>query len=254
MKREAFMNRRNLITILSIIFLTLTLPACAPMPVLNPLFSDSEWLFEPKLLGIWEKMDPENKSFCSFHDFDAQAKSYKVDFDNKNEAGWLGKIGDNHYLDIVSVEQTDLPNKGLGELEVTPTAKGYQVKPAVVVVSSQVYLDFTADNNDQAISAQSAKIRFNVRPLHKIYRLKLENDQLTIWYLDDEKFVKQIEAGKIKLAYQKEPFSMITANRSELQEFLRTYGESEELFKEMGTYRRAVIEELESITSPQPGM
>ena len=250
MKREAFMIRRKMAAILFIISLTLTLVGCKPMPVLDPLFSESEWLFEPQLLGNWAKIDPEKQSFCSFHDFDAQAKRYKVDFDDENETGWLGRIGDNYYLDVVSMEPNDLPNKGQVELEITPTVQGYQVKPAVVVASDQVYLDFRADKPSQAISGQSEKIKFQIRPLHKIYRLKLENDQLTIWYLDDEKFVKQIEAGKIRLTYQKEPFSVITADRPELQEFLRTYGESEELFNELGIYRRAASEDLESITLP----
>ncbi len=239
------MSRLKMAATLLIIPLTLFLGACGPMPVLNPLFSESEWLFEPQLLGIWEKMNSEDKSFCSFHDFDAQANRYKVDFDDQGETGWLGRINNIYYLDVVSMAQNDLPNKGLGELEIMPTAQGYQVKPAVVVITDQVYLDFRTDKPAQAISGQSAKITFNVQPLHKIYRLKLENDELTIWCLDGEKFDKQIDAGRIRVSHQKEPYSVITADRPELQEFLRAYGESEELFNELGTYRRAIIGEHE---------
>jgi hypothetical protein len=62
--------------------------------------------------------------------------------------------------------------------------------------------------------------------------------------LDDEKFGSQIEKGRIGLAHRKEPFALITAETLELQEFLRTYGKSGELFNELGTYRRAVNQEL----------
>jgi hypothetical protein len=255
MKREAFMNRIKMVATLIIIPLILSLVGCKPMLVLNSLFSESEWLFEPQLLGDWIKIDPEKQSFCSFHVFDPQEIKYKVDFDSQDEYGWIGKIGDNYYLDIESVEQNNLPNKGQGELDIIPTAQGYQVKPAKVMVSEQIYLDFLTDQPEQVLSGQSGKIKFKARPLHKIYRVRLENDQLTIWYLDDEKFAKQIETGMIKLAHQKEPFSLITADRLELQEFLKTYGESEALFSELGTYGRVVdqgIIDTLDISNPVP--
>jgi hypothetical protein len=234
------MNRIKKATTLFIIPLILSLVGCKPMLVLNPLFSESECLFEPQLLGAWVKIYPEKQSICSFDVFDPQGNKYKVDFDDQEETGWLGKIGDNYYLDIELVEQNNLPNKGQGELDIIPTAQGYQVKPAAVMVSEQIYLDFRTDQPEQVLSGQSGKIKFKARPLHKIYRLRLENDQLTIWYLDDEKFAKQIETGMVKLAHQKEPFSLIIADRLELQEFLKTYGESEAFFNELGTYRRVV--------------
>jgi hypothetical protein len=93
------------------------------------------------------------------------------------------------------------------------------------------------------VNGQSEKIKFKIQPLHKIYRLRLENNLLTVWYLDDEKLGSQIEKGMIRLAHQKEPFALITAETLELQEFLRTYGKSGELFVELGTYRRAVNQE-----------
>jgi hypothetical protein len=235
------MNRMKMIATLFIIPLTLSLVGCKPMSVLNPLFSESEWLFEPALLGDWVKMDSEKEESCRFHVFDPQEKkTYRVEFDDQEMYGWLGKIGDDYYLDLVSVVQGNLPNEGQVELDITPTAQGYEVKPAVILVSEQLYLDFRTDQSNLVMFDQTGKIKFKIRPLHQIYRLKLENNQLTIWYLDDEKFGKQIETGMIKLAHQEEPFSLITADRSELQEFLRTHGESEELFNECGTYRRAV--------------
>jgi hypothetical protein len=234
------MNRMKRVATLLIIPLTLSLVGCKPIAVLNPLFSESEWLFEPALLGDWVKMDSEKEGSCGFHDFNPQEKRYQVEFDDLEETGRLGKIGDNYYLDLVSVEQNSFPNRGQIELEITPTAQGYEVNPAVVLVSEQLFLDFRKNQSNLVMPDQPGKIKFNVRPLHKIYRLQLENNQLTIWYLDDEKFGKQIEAGMIKLAHQKEPFSLITADRSELQEFLRAYGQSEELFNEFGTYCRVV--------------
>jgi hypothetical protein len=239
MKQETFMNRIKIVATLFIIPLILSLVGCVPIPVLNPLFLESEWLFEPQLLGDWVKIDPEKQSFCSFGVFDSQEKKYTVNFDSQDETGRLGKIGDNYYLDIELVKQNSL-NKGEKELELIPTAQGYQVKPAVVLVSKQIYLDFRTDQSNQVMSDQSEKIKFKIRPLHEIYRLRLENDQLTIWYMDDEKFAKQIEMGMVKLAHQKEPFSLITADRLELQEFLKTYGESEAFFNELGTYRRVI--------------
>jgi hypothetical protein len=244
MKREAYMNRMKMMVTLFIIALTLLLVGCKPIAVLNPLFSESELLFESQLLGNWVKMDKDGESFCNFHDFDPETKRYNVAFDFQNEIGWLGKIDDDYYLDIVSVEPNTLPNKGQGELGIIPTAQGYMVEPAVIPISEQLYLDFRTDQSNLFVNNQSEKIKFKIQPLHKIYKLRLENNQLTVWYLDDEKFGSQIEKGRIGLAHRKEPFALITAETLELQEFLRTYGKSGELFNELGTYRRAVNQEL----------
>jgi hypothetical protein len=244
MKWEAYMNRMKMTATLFIIALTLLLVGCKPIAVLNPLFSESELLFEPQLLGDWAKIDKDGEGFCNFHDFDPQTKRYSVAFDFQNESGWLGKINDDYYLDIVSVEPNALPNKGLGELGIIQTAQGYVVEPSVIPISEQLYLDFRTDQSSFLVNGQSEKIKFKIQPLHKIYRLRLENNQLTVWYLDDEKLGSQIEKGMIRLAHQKEPFALITAETLELQEFLRAYGKSGELFVELGTYRRVVNQQL----------
>jgi hypothetical protein len=234
------MNRSKMAVSLLVIALIPALTGCVPMPVLNSLFSESESLFEPQLLGTWEKLDPENKGLFKFDDFDLKENKYSVGFDGEYKTARLGKIGDNYYLDIVELEQSGIPDQGQRELNLVPTAEGYQVNSAFVLASGNTILDFRTDKLAPAISDQSLKIKFTIRPLHEIYRLRLENDQLTIWYLDDEDFEEQIEKGAINLVHQKEPFGLITADRLEMQKFLQAYGESDNLFRELGTYRRAI--------------
>jgi hypothetical protein len=234
------MNRMKLVTTFIVSLLTLSLVGCKPIPVINSLFSEEECLLEPQLLGDWVKMDNEDKSTCLIHGYDPQTKTYHVDCDGQNEAGWLGKIGGDYYLDLVSVDQNELPNKGQGEFGLSSTAQGHIVTPAIIPVSEQLYLDFRTAQSNIVTTDLLEKIKFKIQPMHNIYRLSLENSQLKVWYLDDEKFVSQIDKGIVKLAHQKEPFPLITADRLELQEFLRAYGKSGELFKELGTYRRAV--------------
>jgi hypothetical protein len=234
------MNRMKRVAALFVSILIVSFVGCKPIPVINSLFSEEECLFEPELLGDWVQIDNEDKSTCSIHDFDPQTKRYRVDCDGQNETGRLGKIGDTYYLDLVSVAQNELPNNGQGELGIVPTTQGYVITPAVIPVSEQFYLDFRTDPSNRTEPDPLEKIQFKIQPMHKIYRLRLENNQLTIGYLDDEKFGNQIEKGMIQLAHQNEPFPMITADRLELQEFLRANGKNEELFVEAGTYRRAV--------------
>jgi hypothetical protein len=240
MKREAYMNRMKIVATLFVSVLTLSFVGCKPIPFINSLFSEEECLFEPQLIGDWVKINNEDKSYWLIHDFDPQTKSYHIDCDGQNETGWLGKIGDAYYLDLVSVAQNELPNKGQGELGIIATAQGHVITPAVIPVSEELYLDFRTDQSNPVVPDLLEKIKFKIQPMHKIYRLSLENNQLAIWYLDDEKFESQIEKGMIKISHQNEPFPLITADRSELQEFLRAYDKSGELFNELGTYYRAV--------------
>jgi hypothetical protein len=121
------MNRSKMAVSLLVIALIPALTGCVPMPVLNSLFSESESLFEPQLLGTWEKLDPENKGLFKFDDFDLKENKYSVGFDGEYKTARLGKIGDNYYLDIVELEQSGIPDQGQRELNLVPTAEGYQV-------------------------------------------------------------------------------------------------------------------------------
>jgi hypothetical protein len=224
---------------LFILLLTIAFAGCKPIPALNSLFDDSEKIFDPKLLGEWISLNSEKETFCHFHDFDPKKKSYKLEVGGEPTVNaCLGKIGENYFLDVVTLEEDSLPNKGHQQLEVIPTTQGYALNPPVVLLSDELFLDFHENQGDPIGDASGAKIKFQVRPLHTIYKLILENDHLSLWFLDDEKFGGLIDAGKIKLAHQTEPFPLINAERLELQEFLRYQGDNAELFSEVGTYQR----------------
>ncbi|MGD0100806.1 MAG: hypothetical protein ABSC60_10715 [Acidobacteriota bacterium] len=232
------MNRAKMVAALCSIPLMLLLVGCKPIAALNPLFSESERIFEPQLLGEWVSIDPQKKESLKFDSSNVQEKLYKIEIGGLEESGQLGKIGDDYFLDLSSTEQKDLPNKGQGELSIIRTANGYEIRPAIVMVSEELYLDFRTNHSDSAAPDQPQKVSFQIRPMHTFFRLKIENNQLTIRSLDDEKFIKQVDAGKISLAHQKAPFPLITADRPALKEFFSIYGKSEELFDEPDIYRR----------------
>jgi hypothetical protein len=233
------MKHHKIVLPLFILLLTIAFAGCKPIPALNSLFDDSEKIFDPKLLGEWISLTSEKETFCHFHDFDPKKKSYKLEVGEEPAVNaCLGKIGENYFLDVVTLEEDSLPNKGQHQLEVIPTTQGYALNPPVVLLSDELFLDFHANQGDPIGNAPAAKIKFQVRPLHTIYKLKLENDHLSLCFLDDEKFAGLIKSGEFKLAHQEDPFLLINAEHQELQEFLRLQGDNAELFSEVGTYQR----------------
>jgi hypothetical protein len=235
------MKHCKIVLPLFILSMTIAFAGCKPIPALNPLFEDSERIFEPKLLGEWVSLNSEKDTFCMFHDFDPKKKSYRLEVGgDPTVIASLGKIGDNYFLDVISKEEEALPNKGEQHLELVPTVQGYAVNPPVVLLSDEFFLDFRENQGDPTAAAPAVKIKFQVHPLHTIYKLRLDNNQLNLWFLDDDKFSSLIKSDKLKLAYQDDPFPLIIAGHQDLHEFLQIEGGNADLFSEVGTYCRSL--------------
>ena len=232
------MISKSTVAILFVIFFGLFLIGCDSVPALNPLFSESERISDSRLLGEWRATDADEGSFCKFKDFDRKSKSYKIEIGGQDYSGSLGKIGDATFIDVVPVEEEHLPNKGIGKMEIIKTDQGYGVKSGYIPISDQLFLDFRGNEKQEETASVVGEINFHVRPLHKIYMIRIENDLLTISYLDGEKLKSLVESGKISLAYQEEPFFLITADSVELRELLRVNNDGEELFHKLDTFRK----------------
>jgi hypothetical protein len=215
---------------------TLLLVGCAPVDSLNPLITKEEARFEPGLIGTWEESSDAGQSkdrlmFSRAVPEDPQSREYNVTFSSgEKDRGLLGCLEGDLYLDLSS--PAELNNQGMHtfrEIYVTPA---FHLIPQIVRLNDQLLLRLEADKAESADSDANGHLRIQVSPIHRFFKVEMDEKHLRLGYLDDEHLSKLLEEKRIFIpAMQNNDQALIlTAPTDQLQSMVRQLSPDPEAF------------------------
>jgi len=192
----------------------LVLSGC--LSALHPLFTEKDLVFDPGLVGSWQKNETETYTFKRG---DAQQ------FANLPEG--IQKLADKAYVLTVT-------NRETGE----ELSKYYAF---LVKIGKHSYLDyFPAESAAQKNYAAFYKTNFV--PMHSFYRLTTGSDgnTITIGQFAESYLRKLIDKKQIRIRHEVrfDGSYVITASTEELQQYVAKYGDVDEAYQGNDTYTR----------------
>jgi hypothetical protein len=183
--------------------LTILISGCVPVDSLNPLYTDSNVIFEPGLLGRWAGSEPDEGLR-----FDrAENNAYQIIMTEKKNSDWLKQsvyqahlvsLGGEKYLDVEPKELEGSPEQFLFQMDTAK--KGSRFAPALQRVSLGVYLEMIGPTPGKA-TVQELQVK--LRPAHWIFKVELHDKSLSLAYLDDEWVKKAIQKKLIQASHLK---------------------------------------------------
>ena len=227
--------KRFIVVLLFLAFLV----GCEPVDSLNPLYNDSDPTFDEGLVGVWQA--PEDDGAIIFtrtgyshdgHSFEGYSIVMKdKDGTTAQYEGHLVKIGGQPFLDVVP-KQWDTHYASFPLHLTHSKEKGSDIVPRLLRLGTASYLEFT-DN----IPVADAQIIAKLRPAHWFFKVIRTDNKLRMEWMDDEKFEKAVEGGKIKVSNvllrdEKHTNVVITAPIAELQKFIAEHQKDPALFSE----------------------
>ena len=229
---------RRLIVVLLLFFAFLV--GCEPVDSLNPLYSESDVIFDDDLVGVWQSPGEDDgtitftRSDSAFTDH--SVAGYSILMKDKDGAsskyeGHLLNIGGKRFLDVIPREWE--ANSASFPLHLTHSKeKGAGIVPRLLRLGAASYLEFT-DNSPEA----DAQIIARLRPAHWFFKVIRTDNKLHMEWMDDDKFEKAVETGKIKISNTllrngKHTDVVITAGTKELQKFIADHANDSDLFSE----------------------
>ena len=190
--------------VLAVVCLALValLPGCI-VQSLHPLYTQKELVFEPALIGVWERVVEEDewewRETLPLTFEQGEGKTYRM---------------------------------SVGEGEEPATFEVHLVK-----LGDNMFLDFFPDPPEEWVGAYAG----HVVPVHSFWRMWLEGDELRIAWLNIEWLDEQIEQGKVAVKHEREEEAtalLLTADTKDLQQFLLEHADDPEAFPVPTPYER----------------
>lgn len=163
------MNKRCLVLFVLLACLT----GCVPVDSLNPLYTDTNVIFDPALLGRWASSNPDD----GFLRFDrGEENSYRMVFAQKNASGELVEsvfqahlvsLGGEKYLDITA---SQLKTAGQYLFRTDPARKGSRFAPVLQEIGDSVYIEVLGPTPGKG---SSQELQVKVIPAHEISKIVL---------------------------------------------------------------------------------
>jgi hypothetical protein len=224
-------------------FLLLTIlffVGCVPVDSLNPLYTDKDIIFDAALLGVWVGPDANDNGDLKFDKEGANAYQIIMTDNGGGEikrtfySGHLLAIGDHRFLDIVP--QNWEARRDSYVLHLDPAKSGTRVEPRLLKLGEAAYMEFSGDKADSKGTTLNAQLR----TAHWFFKVWTDGKKLRLDFIDDDKFRKAIEQGKVHLGNAllgdaKNKDVVITADTKELQKFVIDHADDEVLFTERMT-------------------
>ncbi len=206
---------------------TLLLAGCAPADSLNPLITKEEALFEPGLIGTWEEQSDSEQSkerliFSKAVPEDPQSSEYDVIFSSgEKERGWLGRLEGELFLDLSS--DLGLNNQGVHTFKEVYATPAFYLAPQVGRLNDQLLLRLEAEKGGAESAGSNGPLRVHVSPIHRFFKVQLNEKHLRLGYLDDENLSKLLEGKKITLAsiQNNDQGLILIASTDQLQQMVR---------------------------------
>jgi hypothetical protein len=214
---------------------------CEPVDSLNPLYTESDVVFDYGLSGVWQSPDGDDGTITFIRNdmgvfTDRPVVGYSIlmkdkDGSSSKYVGYLLNIAGKSFLDVMPTQWE--ANSSSFPLHLTHSKeKGAGIMPRLLRLGMASYLEFT-DNSPEA----NAQIVAKLRPAHWFFKVIRTDNKLRMEWMDDEKFEKAVEAGKVKignslLRNEKHTDVVITAGTKELQRFIADHADDHQLFSE----------------------
>jgi hypothetical protein len=184
-----------------VVVTSLLLVGCSPVKCLFPLFTDTDQLFDPNLIGEW-RVAPE------------QNQGDKVSTTRQNERWIFQKTLDHPSYDCSQIE---LGKHGA----VLSTAQ-------LVKLGDTLFVDFSPGPAFPEGPQDTSYPRVDA---HAIGRIWAGKDEIKIRFLDAKWAWKQIHAGNFPLTYVDAPTDLVvTATTDQLRKFASDHADDKEAF------------------------
>jgi len=233
------MKKMRAVMIVALAGLTGLLAGCGPVSSLYPLFTDSDLIFDPRLLGDWAEKGPDHGRL-RFEQ--AGPKLYRVTNIEPDAKGGpatetsyevhLVRLGDYRFLDVAPLQMTATgDSRQLGSWE-TGTQSG------VMQIADGFYMELRAADPSDSHSQAEARLRRG----HWIFKAEGNGTSLKLAALDDDWLKDTIDQGGIAISHtfvdpdKKE--IVISAASEDLQQLVLKHAADENAFPETAIFRK----------------
>lgn len=233
---------------LFLVLLLSSLLGCVPVDSLSPLYTERNVIFEPALIGTWVGED-RDKGSLRFEKEDGDG--YQMVSVEKKDGfmqetvyeAHLVSLGGEKYLDI-SPKELDLSSEQL-TLHLTHSKKNVSIEPGLASITSGLFMETSPGPNKGA--THDVQLRF--RAAHWIFKVAVDNDQLTLAYLDDEWIKEAAEKKELRIPHMRageHKRLALTGSTAELQQFIVQQADREGAFSNLSTLKKGKPPENDS--------
>jgi hypothetical protein len=197
----------SLLVLLCFLFLT----GCVPVDCLNPLYTDSNVIFEPALLGKWAGAEPDESVRIERADNNA----YQIILTEKKDSSTMQEtvyeahlvsLGGEKYLDLVPKQFPGSSNDILFTMD--SAKKGSRFAPRLEKIAEGLYLEVLGPTPGKG-TAQELHVK--LRPVHWIFKVEQHEKSLSLYHLDDTWIRDAIRKKTIQAQYAKARDNATTA-------------------------------------------
>ena len=221
--------------------LLLLLVGCAPVSILNPLYTSKDIVFDEHLLGSYVGEKETDKDSGIAIDKSGE-NGYQITITDSGKKtvfdAFLLNLNGHRFLDVAPSEYVASP--GSYRIHFDRSKTSLKPNPALVLLENGVYLELTPGATD----AKSADVNVRVRVAHMFFKVFNDEKSLRLDYVDDDWLKKAIENKTIQT-----PHALITndnseelvwtASTQELQQFLIEHMNDDQLFSESIRLKKA---------------
>jgi hypothetical protein len=218
-------------TSLALLALLLFLTGCVQLDSLNPLYTAKDIVFDQSLVGEWSSMETDSLGGMDIRSYDG--KTYWIgplkNRDGNSRVEYLGHLvnmGGRQFLDLSP--QCWEANANSYELSVKPGKTGTTVDPKLLKLGSASYMSFSGGSDGQPVKAK-------LLPAHWFVRVTRNSNKLRLDWINAFTFQQALQAGSFHITnmlLNNGKDVVITAETSELQEFMAQHGGDDTLFAE----------------------
>jgi len=203
------------------------LAGCAPVDSLSPLYTETDVVFDPALLGQWHEKAGEKGGWSFTKADDGGYVLLISDTDDNGQninlmyEAHLVDLQGHRFLDLAPL-QIYFPESNEWTLNLVRHKSGVTARPQLEHIGFSAYLEL-ADGQSYA-DADSFQAR--LRLAHTFYKVEMDDDGKTLHltHLDDEWVTKQIESGTLAIAHQmvgdENKTAVLTASTADLQQLV----------------------------------
>ena len=208
-----------------LLFLLLFLTGCVPIDSLNPIYTGSDGIFDPALLGRWAS----GQSDESLRVERGENNSYLVIFEKKDQdtheenvyEAHLVNLGGDKYLDVVP--KTVLGAPAAATFQMDRAKKNARFAPTLQRITDGLYIEVLGRAPGKA---RIQELQIKLRPVHWFAKVEIHEKSLSLNYLDDEWVEKAIKKHYIQASHMTASDGhegknwVLTGSTSELQSLI----------------------------------
>jgi hypothetical protein len=201
----AGVQKRNVPRFLGLLLVATALAGCEPVQSLYPFFDTKDVIFEPHLVGQWIAEKSNEKWTLNIARADERLDEYVLRYSFREDAPAAGEAAAGEFTFDGHLFRAD----GATYLDLLP--QKYWAKPGGDTLNWEV--------GSGLLTA----------PTHTVYRVWIDEDHLSLAYLDDDRVKQFVSEKNLRVATESPAQFLLTASTKELQSEILAPAEHEEL-------------------------